>query len=198
MLFTKLRKPLALVLVFLILISMVPFGYAAEMPSSQFESGVDPPTEESPPEDDVSLTEPTITNSEPDSDSVPEDTIPETESAPETESSDHPQKMSPRMVPALWDYHPVIVLPGLSAAPRKALCCLIMRTMAITLPSSIHRLPALINPMAPAPPGQRTSRIWAGILPGMAVSPMRTIRCTALNRGAAMQPAPPATPLTGT
>ena len=46
MLFTKLRKPLALVLVFLMFFSMVPFGYAAEMPSSQFESGVDPPTEE--------------------------------------------------------------------------------------------------------------------------------------------------------
>ena len=44
MLITKLRKPLALVLVFLMFFSMVPFGYAAEIPSSQFESGVDPPT----------------------------------------------------------------------------------------------------------------------------------------------------------
>ena len=39
MLITKLRKPLALVLVFLMFFSMVPFGYAAEMPASQFESG---------------------------------------------------------------------------------------------------------------------------------------------------------------
>lgn len=46
MLITKLRKPLALVLVFLMFFSMVPFGYAAELPASQFESGVDPPTEE--------------------------------------------------------------------------------------------------------------------------------------------------------
>lgn len=51
MLFTKLRKPLALVLVFLMFFGMVPFGYAAEMPASQFESGVDPPSEESLPED---------------------------------------------------------------------------------------------------------------------------------------------------
>ena len=79
MLITKLRKPLALVLVFLMFFSMVPFGYAAEMPASQFESGVDPPTEESLPEDEAPLTEPTITNSEPDPDSIPEDTIPETE-----------------------------------------------------------------------------------------------------------------------
>ena len=75
MLITKLRKPLALVLVFLMFFSMVPFGYAAEMPASQFESGVDPPTEESLPEDDVSLTEPTIASSEPDSDSVPEERL---------------------------------------------------------------------------------------------------------------------------
>ena len=88
MLFTKLRKPLALVLVFLMFFSMVPFGYAAEMPSSQFESGVDPPTEESMPEDETPITEPTIASSEPDPDSVPEDTIPETESALETDSSE--------------------------------------------------------------------------------------------------------------
>ena len=88
MLFTKLRKPLALVLVFLMFFSMVPFGYAAEMPSSQFESGVDPPTEESLPEDETPITEPTIASSEPDPDSVPEDTIPETESALETDSSE--------------------------------------------------------------------------------------------------------------
>lgn len=88
MLFTKLRKPLALVLVFLMFFSMVPFGYAAELPASQFESGVDPPTEESLPEDDVSLTEPTIASSEPDTDSVPEDTIPETEPEPVTGSSE--------------------------------------------------------------------------------------------------------------
>ena len=55
MLITKLRKPLALVLVFLMFFSMVPFGYAAEMPASQFESGVDPPTEESLPEDEAPL-----------------------------------------------------------------------------------------------------------------------------------------------
>ena len=72
MLFTKLRKPLALVLVFLMFFSMVPFGYAAEMPASQFESGVDPPSEESLPEDEAPLTEPTITNSEPDPDSIPD------------------------------------------------------------------------------------------------------------------------------
>lgn len=88
MLITKLRKPLALVLVFLMFFGMVPFGYAAEMPASQFESGVDPPSEESLPEDEAPLTEPTITNSEPDPDSIPEDTIPETESAPETDSSE--------------------------------------------------------------------------------------------------------------
>ena len=88
MLITKLRKPLALVLVFLMFFSMVPFGYAAELPASQFESGVDPPTEESLPEDETPITEPTIASSEPDPDSVPEDTIPETESAPETESSE--------------------------------------------------------------------------------------------------------------
>ena len=75
MLITKLRKPLALVLVFLMFFGMVPFGYAAEMPASQFESGVDPPSEESLPEDEAPLTEPTIT-------------IPETESAPETDSSE--------------------------------------------------------------------------------------------------------------
>ena len=86
MLITKLRKPLALVLVFLMFFSMVPFGYAAEMPASQFESGVDPPTEESLPEDEAPFTEPTITSSESDPDSVPEDTVPETESAPETDS----------------------------------------------------------------------------------------------------------------
>ena len=106
MLITKLRKPLALVLVFLILISMVPFGYAAEMPSSQFESGVDPPTAESPPEDDVSLTEPTITNSEPDSDSVPEDTIPETESAPETESTEPSAEDVPQDGPGIMGLSP--------------------------------------------------------------------------------------------
>ena len=106
MLFTKLRKPLALVLVFLTFFSMVPFGYAAEMPASQFESGVDPPTEESPPEDDVSLTEPTITNSEPDSDSVPEDTIPETESAPETESTEPSAEDVPQDGPGIMGLSP--------------------------------------------------------------------------------------------
>lgn len=88
MLITKLRKPLALVLVFLMFFSMVPFGYAAELPASQFESGVDPPTEESLPEDETPITEPTIASSEPDPDSVPEDTIPETEPEPVTGSSE--------------------------------------------------------------------------------------------------------------
>lgn len=106
MLITKLRKPLALVLVFLMFFSMVPFGYAAEMPSSQFESGVDPPTEESLPEDETSLTEPTITNSEPDPDSVPEDTIPETESAPETESSEPSAEDVPQDGPGIMGVSP--------------------------------------------------------------------------------------------
>ena len=106
MLITKLRKPLALVLVFLMLFSMVPFGYAAELPASQFESGVDPPTEESLPEDDVSLTEPTIASSEPDSDSVPEDTIPETESAPETESSEPSAEDVPQDGPGIMGLSP--------------------------------------------------------------------------------------------
>lgn len=106
MLITKLRKPLALVLVFLMFFSMVPFGYAAEMPSSQFESGVDPPTEESLPEDDVSLTEPTITSSESDSDSVPEDTIPETESAPETESTEPSEEDVPQDGPGIMGLSP--------------------------------------------------------------------------------------------
>ena len=106
MLITKLRKPLALVLVFLMFFSMVPFGYAAEMPSSQFESGVDPPTEESLPEDDVSLTEPTITSSESDPDSVPEDTIPETESAPETESSEPSAEDVPQDGPGIMGLSP--------------------------------------------------------------------------------------------
>ncbi len=106
MLITKLRKPLALVLVFLMFFSMVPFGYAAELPASQFESGVDPPTEESLPEDDVSLTEPTIASSEPDSDSVPEDTIPETESAPETESSEPSAEDVPQDGPGIMGLSP--------------------------------------------------------------------------------------------
>ena len=106
MLITKLRKPLALVLVFLMFFSMVPFGYAAEMPSSQYESGVDPPTEESLPEDDVSLTEPTITSSESDPDSVPEDTIPETESAPETESSEPSAEDVPQDGPGIMGLSP--------------------------------------------------------------------------------------------
>ena len=106
MLITKLRKPLALVLVFLMFFSMVPFGYAAELPASQFESGVDPPTEESLPEDDVSLTEPTIASSEPDSDSVPEDTIPETESAPETENSDPSAEDVPQDGPGIMGLSP--------------------------------------------------------------------------------------------
>lgn len=106
MLITKLRKPLALVLIFLMFFSMVPFGYAAEMPSSQFESGVDPPTEESPTENDVSLTEPTITSSESDSDSVPEDTIPETESAPEAESSEPSAEDVPQDGPGIMGLSP--------------------------------------------------------------------------------------------
>ncbi len=106
MLFTKLRKPLALVLVFLMFFSMVPFGYAAEMPSSQFESGVDPPTEESLPEDDVSLTEPTIASSEPDSDSVPEDTIPETEPEPVTGSSEPSAEDVPQDGPGIMGVSP--------------------------------------------------------------------------------------------
>lgn len=106
MLITKLRKPLALVLVFLMFFSMVPFGYAAELPASQFESGVDPPTEESLPEDETSLTEPTITNSEPDPDSVPEDTIPETESAPETESSEPSAEDVPQDGPGIMGVSP--------------------------------------------------------------------------------------------
>lgn len=106
MLFTKLRKPLALVLVFLMFFSMVPFGYAAEMPASQFESGVDPPTEESLPEDETSLTEPTITSSAPDPDSVPEETIPETESAPETESSEPSEEDVPQDGPGIMGLSP--------------------------------------------------------------------------------------------
>ena len=106
MLITKLRKPLALVLVFLMFFSMVPFGYAAELPTSQFESGVDPPTEESLPEDNVSLTEPTITSSESDPDSVPEDTIPETESAPETESSEPSAEDVPQDGPGIMGLSP--------------------------------------------------------------------------------------------
>ena len=106
MLFTKLRKPLVLVLVFLMFFSMVPFGYAAEMPSSQFESGVDPPTEESLPEDNVSLTEPTIASSEPDPDSVPEDTIPETEPEPVTGSSEPSAEDVPQDGPGIMGLSP--------------------------------------------------------------------------------------------
>ena len=108
MLITKLRKPLALVLVFLMFFSMVPFGYAAEMPASQFESGVDPPTEESLPEDEAPLTEPTITNSEPDPDSIPEDTIPETESAPETDSSEPSAEDVPQDGPGIMGLNAVL------------------------------------------------------------------------------------------
>ena len=106
MLITKLRKLLALVLVFLMFFSMVPFGYAAELPASQFESGVESPTEESLPEDGVSLTEPTITSSESDPDSVPEDTIPETESAPETESSEPSAEDVPQDGPGIMGLSP--------------------------------------------------------------------------------------------
>ena len=106
MLFTKLRKPLALVLVFLMFFSMVPFGYAAEMPASQFESGVDPPTEESLPEDEAPFTEPTITSSEPDSDSVMENTIPETEPEPETESSEPSAEDVPQDGPGIMGLSP--------------------------------------------------------------------------------------------
>lgn len=106
MLITKLRKPLALVLVFLMFFGMVPFGYAAEMPASQFESGVDPPSEESLPEDEAPLTEPTITNSEPDPDSIPEDTIPETESAPETDSSEPSAEDVPQDGPGIMGLSP--------------------------------------------------------------------------------------------
>lgn len=106
MLITKLRKPLALVLVFLMFFSMVPFGYAAELPASQFESGVDPPAEESLPEDEAPFTEPTITNSEPDPDSVPEDTIPETESAPETDSSEPSAEDVPQDGPGIMGVSP--------------------------------------------------------------------------------------------
>ena len=106
MLITKLRKPLALVLVFLMFFSMVPFGYAAEMPASQFESGVDPPTEESLPEDETPITEPTITSSEPDPDSVPEDTIPETEPEPETESSEPSAEDVPQDEPGIMGLSP--------------------------------------------------------------------------------------------
>ena len=106
MLFTKLRKPLALVLVFLMFFSMVPFGYAAEMPASQFESGVDPPTEESLPEDEAPFTEPTITSSEPDSDSVLENTIPETEPEPETESSEPSAEDVPQDGPGIMGLSP--------------------------------------------------------------------------------------------
>lgn len=106
MLFTKLRKPLALVLVFLMFFGMVPFGYAAELPASQFESGVDPPTEESLPEDDVSLTEPTIASSEPDPDSVPEDTIPETKPEPVTGSSEPSAEDVPQDGPDIMGLSP--------------------------------------------------------------------------------------------
>ncbi len=40
-------------------------------------------------------------------------------------------------------------------------------------------------------------KTWAGISLGMAVLPIRTNRCTALNHGAATAPVPPETPLTG-
>ena len=106
MLFTKLRKPLALVLVFLMFFSMVPFGYAAEMPSSQFESGVDPPTEESLSEDETPITEPTIASSEPDPDSVPEDTIPETEPEPVTGSSELSAEDVPQDGPGIMGLSP--------------------------------------------------------------------------------------------
>lgn len=106
MLFTKLRKPLALVLVFLMFFSMVPFGYATEMPSSQFESGVDPPTEESLPEDETPITEPTIASSEPDPDSVPEDTIPETEPEPVTGSSEPSAEDVPQDGPGIMGLSP--------------------------------------------------------------------------------------------
>lgn len=106
MLITKLRKPLALVLVFLMFFSMVPFGYAAEMPSSQFESGVDPPTEESLPEDETPITEPTIASSEPDPDSVPEDTIPETEPEPVTGSSEPSAEDVPQDGPGIMGLSP--------------------------------------------------------------------------------------------
>ena len=106
MLFTKLRKPLALVLVFLMFFSMVPFGYAAEMPSSQFESGVDPPTEESLSEDETPITEPTIASSEPDPDSVPEDTIPETEPEPVTGSSEPSAEDVPQDGPGIMGLSP--------------------------------------------------------------------------------------------
>ena len=106
MLFTKLRKPLALVLVFLMFFSMVPFGYAAELPASQFESGVDPPTEESLPEDETPITEPTIASSEPDPDSVPEDTIPETEPEPVTGSSEPSAEDVPQDGPGIMGLSP--------------------------------------------------------------------------------------------
>lgn len=106
MLITKLRKPLALVLVFLMFFSMVPFGYAAELPASQFESGVDPPTEESLPEDETPITEPTIASSEPDPDSVPEDTIPETEPEPVTGSSEPSAEDVPQDGPGIMGLSP--------------------------------------------------------------------------------------------
>ena len=106
MLFTKLRKPLALVLVFLMFFGMVPFGYAAELPASQFESGVDPPTEESLPEDETPITEPTIASSEPDPDSVPEDTIPETEPEPVTGSSEPSAEDVPQDGPGIMGLSP--------------------------------------------------------------------------------------------
>ena len=106
MLITKLRKPLAFVLVFLMFFSMVPFGYAAELPASQFESGVDPPTEESLPEDETPITEPTIASSEPDPDSVPEDTIPETEPEPVTGSSEPSAEDVPQDGPGIMGLSP--------------------------------------------------------------------------------------------
>ena len=46
-------------------------------------------------------------------------------------------------------------------------------------------------------PGQPISKTWAGISPGMAVLPIQTNRCTALNPGETTAQAPPETPLTG-
>lgn len=97
MLITKLRTPLALILVFLMIFSIVPFGYAVELPSAQFESGVDPPSEESLPQDMLPVTAPTVSSSEAPADTALEDSATETQSADavfETAPQDGPDAMN--------------------------------------------------------------------------------------------------------
>ena len=83
------------------------------------------------------------------------------------------------------------------AAPRTALCCSTVRITAIIPPFSTLRYLVPTSPTVRAPHGRPTSKTWAGTLPGTAALPIPTIPCTALSPGAATEPAPPATPLTG-